>query len=161
MSKKWFLVRALVALVVTGLLVGLLIIGGLAIYRTGWSQGYVAGQLAAEGEDVATAPYLHYGFGYIGRPVGFAPFLFGAGLLFLLFVAVGQLFRLLAWKKVMAGRPWPPAAHWARRWHRFHGPVPHGPVPPWCWGWEKPSEEETRKAEAEPNAETGAAETES
>ena len=147
MSKLWFLVRTVVILTV----VGLLIVGGLAVYRTGWSQGYVAGQLAAEGEGVATVPYPHYGFGYTGRPFGFVPFLFGAGLLFLLLVAVGQLFRLLAWKKVMAGEPWPMAARWARPWHRFHGPVP-----PWCWGWEKPSGESA--GEDGPEADTGKSE---
>jgi len=159
MSKLWFLVRTVVALVV----VGLLIVGGLALYRTGWSQGYVAGQLAAEGEDIATAPYPRYGFGHMGRPFGFTPFLFGAGLLFLLLVVAGQFFRLLAWRKVMAGRPWPMAAHWGRHWRRFGGPMPHGPVPPWCWGWEKPSEETARKTESEagPDADIGAAEAES
>ena len=150
MSKLWFLVRTLVALIV----IGSLVVGGVAIYRTGWSQGYVAGQLTAEGEDMVTAPYPHYGFGYMGRPFGFAPFLFGAGLLFLLFITVGGLIRLLAWKKVMAGGPWmttggPRGRHWNR---------PHGPMPPWCWGWDKASEEETKQTEAEPDVETGAAE---
>lgn len=149
MSKSWFLVRALVALIV----IGLLVVGGLAIYRTGWSQGYAAGQLAVEGEEVATTPYPHYGFGYVGRPFGFAPFLLGAGLLFLLLVAVGQLFRLLAWKKVMAGGPWPPMA---MHWHRFHGPVSHGPTSPWCWEWEQSSEEKAERAG--PDAKTSAAE---
>jgi len=157
MSKLWFLVRALVVLIV----IGLLIVGGVALYRAGWSQGYVAGPLAAEGEDVTTAPYPYYGFGYMARPFGFAPFLFGAGLLFLLIVTVGRLFRLLAWKRVMAGGSWPMAAHWARHWHWFHGPVPHGPMPPWCWGWEKPSGEKAKETEAEPNSETSATEAES
>ncbi len=146
MSTRWFLVRAVVAVVV----IGLLVMGGLAIHRMGWSQGYRMGQLAVEGEDIATAPHTYYGFGYGGRPFGFGPFLCGAGLLFLLFVAVGQIFRLLAWKKVMGRGPWPMAT----RWHGMHGPMP-----PWCWYWEKPSEEKTEKAE--PDAETGDAEPES
>ena len=152
MSRKWFLWRALAALVC----VGLLTVGGLALYRAGWSQGYVAGQLGGEGEDVVAVPYPHYGFGYgyVWRPFGFAPFLLGAGLLFLLFFAASTLFRLLAWKKMMAaGGPWPVAAHWGRHWRRFGGPMPHGPVPPWCWWGEMPGK-------TGPDANTGAAEAE-
>ena len=159
MSKKWFLVRAVVTLVV----IGLLAVGGFAAYRTGLSQGYAAGQLGAESEEGTTMPW---GFGYHGRPFGFAPRPFGAGLLvtivlaLLFFAVIGKLLRFViwgpAWRFGMAG-PWP--GHWRRfRHHWPHGPMSHGPVPPWHWGWEKPSEEET--GEAGPDAETGAAEAE-
>jgi hypothetical protein len=147
MSKTWFVVRVLTTLVV----IGLLIIGGFAIHRIGWSQGYVAGQLAAGGEEGAAAPYAPYSFGHPGRYFGFAPFPFGAGLfltvglLILLLIGIGRIFRFWAWR--MTGGPQ------GQYWHR-----PHGPMPRWCWGWEKPFEERTERTE--PEAETGAGEAE-
>jgi len=148
MSKTWFLVRALAGLIV----IGLLIVGGWAIYRTGWSQGY----LAAGSEAGAIAPYAPYGFGYPGGPFG-ARLFFTVGLFILLLVVIGKCFRFWAWRT--AGGPWmmaggPMDRHWARHWHR-----PHGPVPPWCWGWEKPSDE--RAEEAGSGAEASDAEGES
>jgi hypothetical protein len=84
-----------------------------------------------------------------------APFLCGIGMFFtvgsflMLLFGVGTFFRFRAWK--MAGGP--KSEGWARHWHR-----PHGPMPPWCRGWEEPSEEEAEKAE--PETGTGDAETE-
>ena len=150
MSKTRFLVVPLAALII----IGLLIVGGFAIHRIGWSEGYRMGQLAAGGEGGATVPYGPYGFGYPGL-------FLTVGLLLLLLVVIGKFFRFWAWKMVagpwmMAGGPWkvaggPKGEHWTRHWHR-----PHGPMPPWCWGWEEPSEKRAEKAE--PDAETGAAE---
>lgn len=142
MSKIRFLVVLLAALIV----IGLVILGGLAIHRIGWSQGYKVGQLAAGSEEGATVPYGAYGFGPSGL-------FLTIGLLLLLLIMIGKFFRFWAWK--MAGGPWmmagsPEVKRWARHWHR-----PHGPMPPWCWGWEEPSEEKAEKAE--PDAETGAA----
>jgi len=150
MSRKWFWVRALVTLVV----VGLLVVGGFAAYRAGWSQGYAAGQLGAEGEEGTTVPW---GFGYPGRPFGFAPRPFGAGplvavvLALLFFAVIGKLLRFVvwgpAWRFGMAGPRFRRIAgyHRAAHWQRMHGPMP-----PWCWGWEEPHEEEedTGKTEA-------------
>jgi hypothetical protein len=150
MSKAKFLVVSLAALII----IGLVILGGLAIHRIGWSQGYKVGQLAAGSEEGAAVPYGPYGFGYSGL-------FLTIGLLLLLLIVVGKFFRFWAWK--MAWGPWKMArspwmiAHglkgerWARHWHR-----PHGPMPPWCWGWEEPPEGEAEKAE--PGAETAAAE---
>ena len=140
MSKVRFLAILLAVLIV----IGLLILGGLAIHRIGWTEGYKMGQLVAGSEEGAVAPYAPYGFGSSGLFVT-------VGLLLLLLIVIGKFFRFWAWK--MVGGPWmmaggPRAARWARHWHR-----PHGPMPPWCWGWEEPSEEK-----AEPDAETGAAE---
>lgn len=151
MSRKWFLVRAVAALIVIGLLTGLLVAGGVMIYRTGWSQGY----MVAGGEDGATVPYAPFGFGH---PAPFPTF-FMVGLFLLLLVVIGRFFRFLAWRAVggpwmMAGGPW--GGRRARHWRRFCGPAPHGPMPPWCWGWEKPSEEKSDKAG--PDGGTGAAE---
>ena len=151
MSKNWLWVKALAALII----IGLLILGGLAIHRVGWSQGYKVGQLAAGSDVGATASYGSYGFRYSGLFVTI-------GLLLLLLIVVGKFFRFWAWKMawgpwMMAGGPWMMAhgpkgkrwtRHWAKHWHR-----PHGPMPPWCWDWEEPDEEK-----AEPDAETSAAE---
>jgi hypothetical protein len=131
--------------------VGLLIAGGVAIYYLGWSQGYGTGQLPAEGEGVAPWPYLPHGPGYMARPFAFAMctgLIFKLGLLLLLFCIIGKIFRCFAWG--MVGGPWmmmggPRSRRWARHWRRYH---PHGPMPPWWWGDEKPSEETT-----EPDAE--------
>ncbi|MBE9471269.1 MAG: hypothetical protein IMY75_04050 [Chloroflexi bacterium] len=160
MSRKWLVVgRALAALVLVGLLIG----GGAMAYRTGWSQGYAAGQLAVEGEGVTAAPYPYYGFGHMGRPFGFAPFLSGGGLFFMIglfvlsLVVIGRIFRFRAWRMACG----PQGQYWAgRHWRRPRGPMPHGPMPPWCWGWGEPSDGEAKKGEAEPDAETHAAGTE-
>jgi hypothetical protein len=151
-KKNWFLWRALASLV----LIGLLIVGGLAIHYAGWSQGYAAGQLAAEGEEAVTPSYLPRAW----RPVRFVPYPSGAALLLkvvlavLFLVIVGKLMRFViwgvAWPAAMAG-PW--AGHWQRaywrraaHWHRTHGPVP-----PWWWGYEPPGEE-AGEADAGPDA---------
>jgi hypothetical protein len=147
MSKTRFLIVSLAALII----IGLLILGGLAIHRIGWSQGYKVGQLAAGIEEGATVPYGAYGFRYSGL-------FLTVGLVLLLLIVVGKFFRFWAWK--MAWGPWmmaggPKGERWARQWAR-HWHRPHGPMPPWYWGWEEPSEE---KAEgAEPDMKTGTAE---
>lgn len=147
MSKNWFLVKALAALII----IGLLIMGGLAIHRIGWAEGYRMAQLAAGDEGGATVPYAPYGFGH--------PRMFlTVGLLLLLLIVIGKAFRFWVWKMAwgpwMMGGPWmmaggPKARHWRRH---------HGPVPPWCWWDEEPSEETRERAE--PDAETGGAGTE-
>ena len=147
MSKTRFLVVSLAALII----IGLVILGGLAIHRIGWSQGYKVGQLAADIEEGATVPYGAYGFRYSGL-------FLTVGLILLLLIVVGKFFRFWAWKMawgpwMMAGGPWkmaggPRGERWARHWHR-----PHAHVPPWGWDWEEPSEEK-----AKPDAETGTAE---
>ncbi|MCD6344695.1 MAG: hypothetical protein J7M17_03710 [Anaerolineae bacterium] len=121
MFKNRILARVLMAVVI----IGLLIAGGVLVYRAGWSQGYVA----TGGAEGVIAPYMPHGFVHPGRPLGFARFVFGAGLFFLLFVGIGHLFRLLTWRRMPAGGPWA-------------GQRPYGPVPPWCRGWEKPHEEQ-------------------
>ena len=152
MSKKWFWMRALVMLVIIGLLAG----GGWALYRAGWSQGYAASPPVVEGEEGAiTSP----GLGYPGWHLGHVPFMFGAvfkiGLLLLFLAVIGKMLRFVlwgpAWRFGMAGPRFMRGVgyHRAARWQRMHGPVP-----PWCWGWEEPHEE------TEPDAQTGAAETE-
>lgn len=142
MSKTRFLVVPLVMVIVVGLLVA----GGWAIHRIGWTEGYAMATRTATGE-VGAVPYAPSGLSYV------ALFL-TAGLAFLLLMSfTGKLLGLWAFRTVagpwmMAGGPWkaPPgrnAERWARRWHRH----PHH-MHPWCWGWDKaPSEgEEAQEA---------------
>jgi len=163
MSRTWFVWRALAALIIIGLLVG----GGWAIYRTGWSQGYTNGQLAAATEEGGVMPYPPYAFGYPRPPTALAPVLLGLGLLGLFgllvlpLLAIGKMISFHA--RGMAGGPggafpgrkmadWskegPPT--WIRHWHRDHGRRP-----PWCWDWEEPADEQTK--ETGPDAQTNEA----
>jgi hypothetical protein len=155
MTRKWFWFKGLMTLI----LIGLLAVGGYVVYRTAWSQGYVTGQLALEGEEDVTVPSP---FAYPGWPYRFMPYhpfgglalLFKVVLALIFFGLIGRLIGFIVWgtafRHPMAGK-WP--THWHpyyRRWHRFPGRPPHGPVPPWYWGWEEePEEEEDTAAAAE------------
>lgn len=153
MSSKgsWFLWKALATLI----LIGVIAAGGLAVHHLAWSSGYTAGQLAAEGAEVTTPPYLPHGFAPARSSWGLSPLAFGVGVLFKIVLAlvflglICKLIRFLVWGPVfhhaMAG-PW--AKHWHRghwrraaRWHPMHGPVP-----PWCWDWDESGEEEAEGA---------------
>jgi hypothetical protein len=121
-SRNWFVWRAVAAVVLIGLLVG----GGFAIHRLGWSQGYAAAELTAQGEEMPTPPLAPPGW----RPIGFARGgLLVSILLGLLFLAfVGRLLRIIMWG-AMAG----PVMGWhamgGSRRHPRHWM--HGQVPPW------------------------------
>jgi hypothetical protein len=149
MFNRRFFVAPLIGLII----IGLLILGGYALYNTGWSQGYTLGQLAAGHEGQAVAPYMPFGFGFPGP-------LLTILLLLLLFVVISKLFHLLIWTMIggrwmMAGGPWHMAdGPQGRHWHRHHGPMP-----PWWQDWEKPSEEQS--GEAEPDTGAGGARAES
>jgi hypothetical protein len=144
MSKMRFVAIPMVAAIIAGLL----IVGGWAVHRIGWSQGYAMGQLAVGAETVAPVPYAPPDFGYVGLFV-----IVGLGLLFLLGV-IGKVLRVWAW--TMVGGPRMMAAglkgeRWVRHWHRHHPPMPS-----WCC--EEPSDERPRTAKPGPktgNAETG------
>ena len=144
MSHKRFPMVALIALMV----IGLLVVGGSAIQRSAWSQGYMMGRLSASGDDGGVVPYAPYG--YPGRHFDLSSLLCGVGplftigLLLLLLVGVGKMLHFRAWKQ--AGGP--PGEGWAKHWHRHHGHMP-----PWCWDREEPSEGETEGTE--PDAQTG------
>jgi hypothetical protein len=152
-SWAWFLVKALVALI----LVGLLVAGGFAIHYVSWSQGYATGQRAAEGEEVAEPPpYLYHGFRPSGR-LGLVRPLMCAGGFLLLLVVVGGLFRALAWRRMWAYGPWAMhhhrwprgrrTANWAKHWRR------HGPMPPWCWDWDEADGADAEQGDATPDGE--------
>jgi hypothetical protein len=118
--------------VTTVVLIGLLVAGGFAIHRLGWSQGYAAAELTAAGEEAPAPPLAPPGW----RPIGFAYRPLGGGLLValllgLIFLAVsGKLVRVIMWGAMggpaMAGS-WM-ADPWGHHRHRMHGPVPpwHG-----------------------------------
>ena len=148
MYRRGFWGVALMAVLVIALLFGV----GSAIHRSGWSQGYLMGQLAVQGADGAQLPYpagypvmphgQHFAFGGLGL-------LLAIGLAFFLIVAVGKTFFFRHWR--MAGGPW---AHgwkdvseeerqaWAKRWHE-HGRH----TPPWCY--DEPAGEEAKAGGAD------------
>ncbi len=141
MFKSRFLHAVLAAVIV----IGLLAVGGLAIYRTGWAQGYMSAQEAGVGVDSAIPPRALF---HPGWRFGRAPFAMGGraflivGVLFLIFLVIKSFcFRAYRMSRGPMGMPW---AEY-RRWH-------HGPMRPWCWGWERPPEEKAEKDEkAEPD----------
>lgn len=146
-SRNWFVWRA-VAMVV---LIGLLVAGGFAIHRLGWSQGYAAAELAAAGEEAPTPPLAPPGW----RPVGFAYWPLG-GLLVALLVGlvllafVGKLLRLVLWGSMTglaAGGP-ARAGLWRHHWHPMHGPVP-----PWYGPWPERPGESPQEGDEQANAE--------
>jgi hypothetical protein len=145
MFRFGFLFRFLLALV----LIGVLVAGGMALYRTGWAQGYqtaavttAAGSAAGAAAPAVPAPYyayppVPYGYGY-----GFHPFFFPFGPLlgigFFLFVifAIGGLFRF----------------GMRRHWAGGYGPggigFGHGPHSPQDWDAMRKEWEEFHKARA-------------
>ncbi len=155
MSRTRFLLIPLAAVII----LGLLIVGSWAIHRIGWSEGYAVGQLAAEGVEGATAPYAPLGLSRLGL-------FLTVGLVFFLVLGVmATCFRFWAWRTVSG--PWmmhgglrriavgPNGEPWARYWHGHHHPMP-----PCCWGWERPPEE-AKNGQAGQDVKTGTAARES
>ena len=132
------------------IVIGLLMLGGFAIYRISWLEGYRMGQLVADGmADGKLVPYAAY------QP-GCGGLLVTLGALFLLLLVLGKLFRFWAWKTAWGpgrGAGESERERWVRHWHAHR---PHGPTPPWCWGWEEPAGEKAE--EPQPGADTGATE---
>jgi hypothetical protein len=114
---------AILALV---LIIGLVGLVGNAVYRSGYADGYTAGQVADGAEDGDAVPPPGRGYDrYWG--FGFFPFLWFAGgflkfILFLLFF--GLIFKLLGfWFWRGRGRGHGPG-HWG--WHHGPGHPPYG-----------------------------------
>jgi len=138
MSHKRFLTAGLALLII----IGVVIMIGSAVYRSGWTQGYMMGSITANGDGAgAILPYARHG--YPGNSFGIPSFLCSAGFFVLLFIAFAKFFRFRTLK--MAGGP--KGEHWAR--HREEWFKHHGPMPPWCWGSEK--EDAKKVQEAEPD----------
>jgi len=114
--RSWF-----VGLFVTLIVISLLVLGGVAIHRAGWVQGYAMGQLGTGEEGEAPVPYAPHAFGpwgYRGRYLGHSPVLRGLGLLagIVGVILVGKLiFGLVVFRHM---RPW--------KWAFASGDVPEG-----------------------------------
>jgi hypothetical protein len=140
MSKSGFVIVPLVLVV----LAGLLITGGWAIHRIGWTEGYAVGTGVAAGE-ASAVPYAPTGLSYIGL-------FLTAGLAFVVLMGLASkliglwAFRTFAGPWMMAprrpvGAAGPNGERWAAHWH-----TPHRHMPPWCWGWEQAAEEKSGDA---------------
>jgi hypothetical protein len=124
MNRSGFLWRILLTLV----LVGVLVAGGIALYRTGWAQGYQAAVLVAGGKGGNTTPALPfygvypYSYPGFGFPF-FAPFglCLGIGFFLLVFFLFTGLFRFWGWR------------HWAHR--SWPGQWGFGSEAPWAGEW--------------------------
>jgi hypothetical protein len=127
----------------TLLFVGLLIAGGVALYRSGWSQGYQAGVIAA-GAVEGTAelspgqlpyyPVVPFAYGpHFGYPGFFSPFsvFLWIGFFLLLFFLIGGLFRAFSWRRWGGWKGGP-----AYSGHPGHGGG-YGPPPPWGRDWQE------------------------
>jgi hypothetical protein len=143
-SRNWFVWRAVAAVV----LIGVLVAGGFVIHRVGWSQGYAAAELTAQGAEAPTPLLAPPGWGPVGLARGGLLASLVLGLVF--FALAGKLLRVIMWG-VMAG----PAMGWhamGGSWrhpqHWMHGPVPPGHGP-WYERPGKGSQESDSKANAE------------
>lgn len=135
MSHKFGWVRFLATLLFIGLLVG----GGIALFQSGWNQGFLAGVASdvAPGTSQVVPPYywqMARGMGF-GHPFGF----FGGLAFFFLFLfLIGGMFRMFAWRR------W--SAHAGTGWHG------HGHMPPWAKpeNSQQPGQPEQKEQPAEP-----------
>jgi hypothetical protein len=101
--------------VIAMLVIGLLTISITGAYRSGWSNGFISGSIAASSEDGVAIPAGGYGYGHGYGAVGFfsgVGLLFRLGLFFLFFMFMAKLVGFWLWR--MAGRPG--SRHWG--WHR-------------------------------------------
>jgi hypothetical protein len=130
MRRRGFFIRFILALV----LIAVLALGGMALFRGGWSQGYQAGVIAAssaEGEALPVPPY-YGGLARYPYTPGFGfPLLacfLGIGFFMLVFFLFGAIFR-----------PWGWAGHYHRGWRYGRK------RPPWARGWEEHHQESNAK----------------
>ena len=153
MFRFGFLFRFLMALV----LIGVLVAGGVALYRGAFAQGYQVGAAAVRsaapavpGTQVVPAPYygyppFAYGYGYGFRP--FFPFgpLLGIGFFLLFIFFIGGLFRFGMRR------------HWAAGGYGGPGGMGfgHGPHSPQDWENMRKDWEEFRKTRAAKAPESG------
>lgn len=120
------------------LVVGLFGLASNSIYRSGWSEGYVAGQVSsstegAEGAAAEAAPVNpYYRHGRYGGPGGFFGLFGGILKFFLFFLFLGMIFKfvgfLFFWRKGGWGSGWGPRGRGMHK-HGHHGH--RGYNPPW------------------------------
>jgi predicted alpha/beta hydrolase len=113
-------------------LLAVLALGGYAIYRTSWSQGYQAGQRVVAG---GVAPAVSY-------PVDASGLLLTIGIVLVLLFVVGKILRAMFWLSLGTGM----AAGWKRDWQRYHHPRSLRRAP-WCYGWEEEPQKDTEASE--------------
>ena len=124
MRRRGFFIRFILALV----LIAVLAIGGMALFRGGWSQGYQAGVIAANSAESEALPVVPFYGGLARYPYtpGFGfPLLacfLGIGFFLLVFFLFGAIFRPWGWaghhhRGWRYGRKRPP---WARGWDEYH-----------------------------------------
>ena len=111
------------------LLLAVLTAGGLAVYRAGWGQGYLAGSTVGTSEGLEPGLLVPGFRGHLYQPIypgfgfPFFGFCLGLGLIFLIMFLVGGLLK-----------------PWRRRGlasHPHYGKWEYGPIPPWAKEWEK------------------------
>ena len=116
------------------LFVALLVAGGIALYRAGYTQGYVAGAAVEVSGDSITLPErFHPGLmPYRMHPKGFFPGnmigLFFGGLLFFMGIAA---VRRMMWFQRWRAEGGPEAEAWMGGWHACRPPFHHWGPPPW------------------------------
>ncbi|TET52598.1 MAG: hypothetical protein E3J64_04845 [Anaerolineales bacterium] len=113
MSGKWIVCR----IVGTLILIGVLIAGGAAVYRAGWSSGYTDAGLVEECDEVVTSPWFGHGMWRFGRGFSSLGLFFGLGLLACVAMVVSRAIWGFGWRR-----------------RRMHGP---GPMGPRGMGWSK------------------------
>jgi len=125
MYRRGIFVRILLAILLVVVIVG----GGMAAYRVGWGQGYLAGSAISSSEGVESGllvpqfgSHMYRSF-YPGFGFPFFGLCLGIGFIFLIMFLVGGILK-----------PWG-RRHWAR--YPRHGKWGHGPMPPWAKEWEE------------------------
>jgi hypothetical protein len=136
MYRRGIFVRIVLAILLVVVIVG----GGMAAYRVGWGQGYLAGSALASSEGVETGLLVPQFGSHMYRPFypGFGfPFFglcFGIGFIFLIMFLVGGLLK--PWRR--------------RRWMGYphHGKWENGPMPPWAKEWEEFQQKKAEEKDA-------------
>ena len=132
--------------VATLLVIAVLVAGGVAIFRAGYTHGYMANSSSIEGQSEMVFPPSFAPPGLLFRPrAGFMPFfpilglIFGGGLLLMLLFGIGGLFRFRAWH--MAGGPnnrmWGEGRRDPRRAMQYWAAGC-----PWGWDWKPPEDKQ-------------------
>ena len=140
MYRRGIFFRIVLAILLVVLIVG----GGMAAYRMGWGQGYLAGA-ATESSEGLEPGLMMPGFGgqlyrpfYPGFGFPFFGLCLGIGFIFLIMFLVGGLLK-----------PWGRRG-WAGYPH--HGKWKHGPMPPWAKEWAEYQQKMAEDREADKDA---------
>lgn len=144
MYHKRFWFAPLAALVMFAMLAA----GAAWTYRSGWTEGYLVGRLAAVGEEGAALPYGLPGLGIHGGALGRGSLFCATALLLLggLFF-LGLIGKAIRWRALRrAMEECPEAADAFASWHHFHGHTPP---------WYRPEKYREQRPESPPGGERG------